>query len=176
MAQNRKPPAYQEYAASVIASAGYRMLTLTERGLLYTLKLECWENQQVPRDPSALSKYLGINAEELRAALPQIMFYFQIKGSSIVCPEVEDYRKHLAETRAKQASGGKKGAAIANERRAQMAKDAAVNTIGVSQGSTTGSLDKSSPDKLSSNSVINKEVSNEHEEWIKDFDSTKPRS
>ena len=175
MAQNRKPPAYQEYAASVIASAGYRMLTLTERGLLYTLKLDCWENQQVPRDPSDLSKYLGINEEVLREALPKVMFYFQIKGNSIVCPEVENYRKHLAEIREKQANGGRKGAAIANERRAQMARDAAVNTSKASQGSTTGSLDKSSPDKLSSNPVINKGVSNEHEEWIKDFDSTKPR-
>jgi len=80
MAQNRKPPAYQEYAASVIASAEYRMLTLAARGLLYSLKLECWENRQVPREPTALSRFLGVPEEELRSTLPQIMFYFRIQG------------------------------------------------------------------------------------------------
>ena len=50
MAQNRTPPAYQEYAASVIANGDYRVLSLAERGLLYTLKLECWVNHRVPKD------------------------------------------------------------------------------------------------------------------------------
>lgn len=176
MAQNRKPPAYQEYAASVIASADYRMLTLTARGLLYTLKLECWENRQVPREPTALSRFLGVSEEELRSTLPQVMFYFQIEGRFLICPEIEDYRQHLADTRAKQVAGGKKGAARANERRLQMTQAATGNTLEVSQGSTTGSLDKLSPDKSNSNSVINKEVSDEHKQWLDDFDSTEPHT
>jgi hypothetical protein len=172
MAQNRTPPAYQEYAASVIANGDYRVMSLAERGLLYSLKLECWVNHRVPKDSSDLAKFLGVNAEELRSALPKVMFAFQIQGRFIVCPELDNYRNHLDEIREKRASGGRKGAAIANERRIQMARDATVNTPRVSQGSATGSLDKLSPDKLSSISVINKEVTNKHKEWIDDYDST----
>lgn len=175
MAQNRVPPAYQEYAASVIAATDFRILSLTERGLLYTLKLECWVNHRVPRDPSDLSKFLGVSVEELRAALPKVMFAFQTRGEFIVCPELENYRNHLEEIREKRASGGRKGAAIANEKRTQIAKDAALNKSRVSQGSTTGSLDKLSSGKLSSDSVINKELSIEHKEWVDDYDTTESR-
>ena len=39
MTPNRTAPAYQEYAASVMAKTQYRVLSLTERGLLYTLSM-----------------------------------------------------------------------------------------------------------------------------------------
>lgn len=174
--QNRNPPAFQEYAAAMMATVQYRLLSLAERGLLYTLRLECWVNARVPHDPKELAKYLGVNEMELCAAMPRVMFFFGKEEESIYCPELENYREYLSQVRAKQSTGGKKGAVKANEQRQKLEEAAAVNSSRVPQGLTTGSLDKSSPNKLSSNSVINKEVSNEHEEWIKDFDSTKPRS
>jgi len=41
MAPNRTAPAYQEYAASMMARFEYRTLTLAHRGLLYSMRLEC---------------------------------------------------------------------------------------------------------------------------------------
>ncbi len=72
MTQNRNPPAYQEYAASMLASKEFRLMTLEQRGFLYTLKLECWENQQVPSDHEELAKYLGVQGDEINRAFAPI--------------------------------------------------------------------------------------------------------
>ena len=46
--QNRNAPAYQEYASDMLASVDYRMLTLAQRGLLWSLRLELWVNKKLP--------------------------------------------------------------------------------------------------------------------------------
>ena len=57
MAQNRLPaPCYQEYAASMLANLDFRQMPLSARGLLYTLRLECWENHRLPADSNKLCK------------------------------------------------------------------------------------------------------------------------
>ena len=48
MAQNREPPAFQEYAAAMMAKTDYRLMSLAGRGLLYTMRLECWVNLTCP--------------------------------------------------------------------------------------------------------------------------------
>ena len=46
--QNRKPPAYQEYAATILAQLPFRAMNLQDRGLLFTMRLECWVNTRLP--------------------------------------------------------------------------------------------------------------------------------
>lgn len=121
MAQKRPPPAYQEYAASMLASVDFRTMTLAERGLLYTLRLECWENGSVPRDPEILAKILGYSTDQISTCLLRIMNYFAVENGLIICPELEDYRNHLVEIRQKQSRGGKRGANTTNGNRRAMA-------------------------------------------------------
>jgi hypothetical protein len=117
MAQNRKPPAFQEYAASILSSKSFRVMNLSERGLLFTMRLECWVNQYIPTLSSELAKYLGFNHQEISDALSEnVVSNFNKSGGSFVCPELEDYRQHLIEQREKQSSGGKKGAAKTNKK------------------------------------------------------------
>jgi uncharacterized protein YdaU (DUF1376 family) len=168
--QNRKPPAYQEYAASMMATTEYRVLTLSERGLLYTLRLECWVNGRVPEDPSELAKLLGVNEAELRAALPRVMFFFVNHEKFIYSPELENYREFLSQVREKQSRGGKKGAAKANAQRRKLEEQVRENAPQVPQGLTTGFLDKTRKVKSNSNSVINEEVPEIHKEWIDALD------
>ena len=68
MAQNRKPPAYQEYASELLANKHFRLMSLPERGLLFTLKLECWANMTVPSKKEALARYLGLTSNEVSDA------------------------------------------------------------------------------------------------------------
>lgn len=117
MAQNREPPCFQEYAASMIAKVEYRVMSLAARGLLYSLRLECWINHGVPENPAQLAKLLGFAKEEVEAALPEVWSFFTVEGGKIICPELEDYRQHLAGIRRKQAEGGKRGAAVSNKNR-----------------------------------------------------------
>jgi hypothetical protein len=117
MAQNRKPPAFQEYAATILSSKAFRVMNLSQRGLLFTMRLECWVNQSIPSLSDELAKYLGCNHKEISDALSaDVISYFKESGSSYICSELEDYRQHLNELKEKQRAGGKKGAAITNKK------------------------------------------------------------
>ncbi len=117
MTQNRKPPAFQEYAATILSSKAFRVMSLSQRGLLFTMRLECWVNQSIPSLSNELAKYLGFCHSEVSDALSaDVISYFNDSGNSYVCPELEDYRQHLNEQKEKQRAGGKKGAATTNKK------------------------------------------------------------
>ena len=114
MAQQREAPAYQEYAAAMMARREYRTISLAARGLLYSLRLECWVNRSVPADPLMLSRVLGFQRDEVESALNEIMVFLVLDGENLVFRDLEDYRTHIASIRQKQAAGGKKGAEKTN--------------------------------------------------------------
>lgn len=148
MSQNREPPAFQEYAASMLSNLSFRTMTLQERGLLYTMRLECWVNKQLPSNHHDLAKVLGLPVEEITASLAAVMEFFEIAGNFIVCPELEDYRVHLAERKLKQSQGGKRGSAITNDKRSRKAhadnpSDLSSNSQVYRQGSVESSVQSS---------------------------------
>jgi hypothetical protein len=140
MAQNRKAPAYQEYAATILAQLSFRTMSLQDRGLLYTMRLECWVNMRLPNNHNDLSKVLGLPVAEVIASLPTVMPFFEITGDFIISPELEDYRIHLADRKLKQSQGGKRGSAITNDKRSRK-------------------VHADNPSDLSSNSSTNPQVS-----------------
>ena len=115
MAQNRKPPAFQEYASTTLANISFRSMNMEARGLLHTMRLECWVNYELPSDLELLSSVLGkpVKTDLLKA----VGSFFDIDDKRITCPELEDYRAHLEERREKQSKGGKKRAETANNKR-----------------------------------------------------------
>ena len=162
MAQNRKPPSFQEYAATILSSKSFRVMTLSQRGLLFTMRLECWVNHSTPSLSNELAKYLGFSHQEISEALSvDVISYFNESESSYICPELEDYRQHLKEIRDKQRAGGKKAAAITNNkwREIQSSKPQV----------TCESLVQLSPVKLSSNQSL--ENGNIHDDFVKDYES-----
>jgi hypothetical protein len=148
MSQNREPPAFQEYAASMLSNLSFRTMTLQERGLLYTLRLECWVNKQLPSNHHDLAKVLGLPVDEVAASLTAVMEFLEITGNLIVCPELENYRAHLAERKLKQSQGGKRGSAITNGKRSRKVHvdnpgDQSSNSSTNSQVSRQGSVESS---------------------------------
>ena len=120
MTQNRKPPAYQEYASTMLADISFRSMNMEARGLLYTMRLECWANGRMPSEIESLSTVLGkpVTSEMLKA----IDSFFDIDEKHITSPELENYRAYLDERREKQSKGGKKGAKITNTKCGGIAK------------------------------------------------------
>ena len=117
MAQNREAPAFQEYAASLMARTEYREMSLEGRGLLMSLRLECWINERLPSEPSRLAKVLGFGTEQVERALPEVMAFFVADAGALRCPELDDYRAHIDQRRHKQSEAGKLGAAKTNKGR-----------------------------------------------------------
>lgn len=106
--EGRDAPAFQEYAASMMSRIEYRTLSLPHRGLLYTLRLECWVNQTVPSNPEKLSKMLGLDAKELNELLPDLAPFFDTQGALLISPELEGYRAKVQHRKNCQSEGGKK--------------------------------------------------------------------
>jgi len=156
MAQNRKPPAFQEYAASFIANKNFRLMSLDERGLLMTMRFECWENLAVPSNRAALAKYLGFDEANFPLT-ERVLSFFIIYEQNFICPELEDYRTHLFGIREKQSKGGKKGAMITNGTR-------------LSRRGTRKSLDELSIDEKSQKQSLEKnDIDNIDDNWVSGY-------
>jgi hypothetical protein len=69
MGQNRSAPAYQEYATALLAQLPFRTMTLQDRGLLYTMRMECWVNIRLPQNHADLAKVLGLPVAEVAESL-----------------------------------------------------------------------------------------------------------
>ena len=122
MSQNRDAPAYQEYAATILAQLPFRTMTLQDRGLLYTMKLECWVNVRLPNNHDDLAKVLGLPGAEVVGSLAAVMPFFEVVDGFIISPELENYRVHLADRKSKQSQGGKRGSSITNGKRSRPEK------------------------------------------------------
>jgi hypothetical protein len=172
MSQNREPPGYLEYAAAMMAKMPYRIMRLQDRGLFYSMRLECWVNGRLPESPGLLAKVLGFDEQEIAESLPAVMHFFSASGGFIFCPELEDYRKHLEEIREKKKAGGRLGATLTNRKKEKvknrMDKDSAPNpttnlssispsTRQLTRRVNVGSLIQSNPTQSNPNTVSNEE-------------------
>ena len=141
--QNREPPAYQEYAATMLASRDFRLMTAAGRGVFITMRYECWANKTLPVEPSALAKILGLDVDDVAAALPVVMPFFAVEDGEIRCPELDRYRAHLEIRHSKQSQGGKASAATrANDKpgKSRGKKGFGNKTIAGDAGSTASAL------------------------------------
>ena len=173
--QNRKPPAYQEYAATILAQLPFRTMNLQDRGLLFTMRLECWVNIRLPGNHAELAKVLGLPVNEIAGSLSNVMPFFDLQDGFIICPELEDYRMHLAEQKKKQSQGGKRGSRITNSNRLAKTKDITStpsSTLQLPRHGTNESLVQTSKDKLSQTQFIKKEVVSMNDSWIEEYEAT----
>lgn len=113
----RQPPAYQEYAASMLAKPEFRLMDLEARGLFYTLRLECWANLRVFADIDGLASMLNLETHRIERSIEAMYHFFEKEGGFLYCPELDAYRSELERRRLRQSSGGKKGAATTNSKR-----------------------------------------------------------
>lgn len=108
--RNRPAPAFQEYASDMLAKSQYRLMSLAERGLLDTMRRECWVNQSVPKDPHELATLLGKSAEEIDTTLSvRVLHFFRELNDRLVCPELDTYRANLVDKKQRMSEGGRRG-------------------------------------------------------------------
>lgn len=113
----RPPPAYQEYASDLLADRNYRSMSLVERGLLHTLRLELWVVPTLPGNISDLADLLRIPVEEIEKSFTRrVGAFFEITEHAITCPELDRQKAKLERKRQRQSEGGAIGGLITQGR------------------------------------------------------------
>lgn len=171
MTQNREAPAYQEYAAQTMARIEFRLMSLAARGLLYTLRNECWVNGSMPADPERLARCIGFPADEVTSALRELTPFFHEADGLLRCPELDDYRLHIDARRGRQSEGGRKGAEMTNGAKSGYSPGKPPGDTQaprrVRRGSTRESLVQNSQAK---NSPIQAVEGEANQEWVNDYE------
>jgi hypothetical protein len=178
MAQHRDPPAYQEYAAGMMARTDYRVMSLEGRGLFLTLRYECWVNRELPCDPPLLARVLGFPIQQVERALVELRPFFSFDAGVIRCPELDDYRAHLDERYQKQSEGGRAGAAKTNKVRNNPATTRPPGNPRLPRGSLVKqSSIQPNPDQSYQREPLDVNLLNDrerqvdgHNEWLNDYE------
>jgi hypothetical protein len=181
MTKLRPPPAYQEYATDTLTNRQFRLLSLPERGLRATMRMECWANGTIPCSAKELALFLNLNPADVQRNLTiGVLSYFEEHDGNLSCPELEGQRERLMTQRAAQASGGKKGGQTTQKKY----KDIQV----VNEGNLQASLEADPKAKLK---VLSRDEENreeesreelsvrnysmeEHANWLAEFDAADP--
>ena len=164
----RPAPAFQEYAADLLAKREFRMMTFTERGLLMTMRLECWVNKCVPSERSELAILFGQSEQVIKTHLtPNVLRFFMPDGANLICPELEAYRQNQEARNAALSEGGRNGGKATQDknRQSKARLEAKVKTL---------SRDELNRDEVIRKELIKKGSLEENEEWLKDYGNGKP--
>lgn len=171
MAYRETPPAFQEYASDMLANRDFRSMSLPERGLLFTMRLECWVSVSVPADPVLLAKMLGFPPEDVRAALtPAVQAFFADNEGDLFSPDLEAYRAGQLDRKARQSEGGRAGGRkTQSKKRDQAALETNLEAnleAGVEASERRGEEKRGEEGKgVTKGGQFSEEV----EEWIRDF-------
>jgi len=113
----RPPPSYLEYPTDLLGNMNYRFMSLAERGLFHTLRLELWIHGKLPDDIDKLAVIIGVPANEVQKLFSDYVGAFlEIKDGFITCPELLDYRAKQERRRRRQSEGGAIGGRKTQER------------------------------------------------------------
>jgi uncharacterized protein YdaU (DUF1376 family) len=114
-------PAYMEYPADILNNEIFMQLTMSQKGLLWLLRMYCWKNGDIPASYEQLSKLVRLSKKELSKLFDSKMSsFFEITWKEIdgehICTErminidLEKYRRLKIAERTKRSEYGRKGA------------------------------------------------------------------
>jgi hypothetical protein len=132
--EKRPPPWFKEYASDMLANHHYRELSLAERGLLDTIRRECWVagGKGISADPARLGRLTGFPVNEVAALLSPILPLLHLDDSGYLYDE--DLARQYAENclkRGKLQLNGKVGGL----KSAEMRRAAHTQSFGQANGS-----------------------------------------
>lgn len=163
-------PWFRLYAANFQSDRQYRMMSLEERGLLFTLLLECWISVDVPSSTEEIAAFTGYSQAAVNEAFTgRVQSYFRVDESAIVSPYLEEERQGYKDRQRKQIEGGKLGAAIKKQKAASRLAEGAPlgSSYPIISPSVISNHFPSNPVKQVGASD---ELSDDHRQWVADYD------
>lgn len=168
----KEVPYFPLYAANIMASRPYKLMSLGERGLWISITMECWVNGGVPSDYMELGKILGFSKTEVENFFStyQTAFFERVNGQ-FVSKELNEYRAGYEKRREKQRLGGIDGAKKKKEKQ-EAKKLIQGQPIAIPDGQPKGSLSYLNSNSVTSNQFINKEVlAQSNDEWLTELEN-----
>ena len=172
--KKRNPPAYQEYASDWLANRNWRLMSLGERGLLDTLRKECWVNRSIPSNVVEIVKIFNLQEDEVSKCLtPRVLGFFSAVGDSLICPELEIYRENLNEQKLNMSKGGSSGGKSTQRKRREEKEMLEASLEGMVKPLSKDEMRKDElkrEDVYQSRISLTTEGSKEHQEWLNDLE------
>lgn len=165
----RPAPAFQEYASDMLVNTSG--MTLSERGLLTSMRWRCWTHQKIPRAPELLAPLIGVPSDQIEESLTAaVMVFFQTSKEQqdmVYCPELEDYRVEMTAKRQSSRKNGAKGGRSTGERLSKaLQRDASAHS--------EINREKSKKDEMS-RIGLSRRKSQDHTEWLTDYEQSEAR-
>lgn len=105
----KKLPYYKMYPGDAEGDKSYRLMTLEERGLFWTLLNLCWINDGLPFETEELAVLVGVPEETFLRLWRKVGKSFYLDGSVLKNPRQEQERKEASESYARRRDAGAKG-------------------------------------------------------------------
>jgi uncharacterized protein YdaU (DUF1376 family) len=169
-------PYFPFYAANMMSSRSFRLMSLKERGLLITIMMECWINGSVPSDLSDMAKILGLTIDEVKSSYTNLHSTFlHVQGGQIISKELEGYRQGYLATREKQRLAGIESANKKKQKEFGGSLENQGQPSGLLSNAPLGQPEGSSvqinSNSFSSNQLLKKGLLNdENKSWIDAYD------
>lgn len=108
----RPPPAWQCYASDWLAREDFRLASLEERGLLWTMLNQVWVSDSLPCDSLELAALLGLPTDVVsKALISRVMSAFApATNDRLICPELKAMKDDYLARRVERSRSGRKGA------------------------------------------------------------------
>lgn len=107
----RPPPYFECFASDWLAKEPFRLSSMAERGLLFSMLCQVWISDSLPSSCKSLSRLLGIEQSEIEGSLTDrvLSFFESTNDGRLVCPELRDQKAGMLERRRERAAAGRKG-------------------------------------------------------------------
>jgi hypothetical protein len=168
----RQPPAYLEYPTDLLGHMNYRLMSLAERGLFHTLRLELWIHGSLPADTDKLAVIIGVQANEVQKLFSDHFgAFFEIRDGFITCPELLCYRAKIERQRKRQAEGGSVGGKKAQERLRELQGNPEGNLQSHPEVLNRNALSRKglSRDELNRDAKSNPNLTDSQRKWVEDY-------
>ena len=172
----RPPPAYLEYPSDLLANMKFRRMSLPERGLWQTMRLECWVNKTLPKNPEEIAFVLNLPLQEVQANLTSgVLGFFAENEEGLYCQELEEYRVNQIARKARLSSGGKKGGETTQKLNRRLRATLQAKVQGYPEGRLkplSGDEMKGEESPIRGYSTDENLSSETNDEWIREYENS----
>lgn len=171
----RQPPAFQCYASDWLARESFRLASLEERGLLFTMLCHVWVNNSLPAEPESLARLLGDMPQTVSRALSErVLESFERDANGrLICPELASLKVEYLARHDERSRSGKRGAKAKWGKGKREIAEPMATPSREPMATPEKSRAEFSKGKLSKDESIEKKIllSQEHREWIDAYDN-----